>query len=95
MGLPVEHVVRNQLDVGRPVVLVKHVLEVRSGEQPARVISKSAPNVEHASYSRGGIRYVSAGCEIGDKGLTLEFRHVERLGRVGGFVVCMISSDYG
>ena len=44
--VPVEHIVRNELDIRRPVLLVEHVLEVRAREQLTRVVAWPAPRIE-------------------------------------------------
>ena len=47
---PVKHVVRNELHVRSPVLLVEHILEVRSGEHLACVVTRSAPRIKRATY---------------------------------------------
>ena len=47
---PVKHVVRDELHVRSPVLLVEDILEVRSGEYFTCVVTRSAPRIKRAAY---------------------------------------------
>ena len=52
---PIEHIITNQLRVRRPVLLVKHVLEVRARQDRARVVPRARPRVERAALELGHV----------------------------------------
>ena len=48
--VPVEHIIRDQLHVRGPVILVEDVLEVRASKHLTRIVPRPTPWIERSAY---------------------------------------------
>ena len=93
-GLPVKHVVVDQLRVTCPIVLVEHIFKVGPRQECTRVVPRPTPRIKCTTYESTMISNTMYAVRATNVH-TLELGDVERLARVRIEMVLAICRDDG